>query len=375
MDFAPLFSLQSVHKIQDGLGGNAFSMGNRLVGGTGIAGSSQEKQQVKYLFSHLIKGFFELFSHKYNYYIFCIPMEGMVSDIQVFSLHDGPGIRTTVFLKGCPLRCRWCSNPETFHPLPVLSHNSERCTSCFSCTLVCASGALVANGDHLLVNHEACKVCGDCLEECPEDALRIYGSKMSAALVVEKVEKDRVYFDQSGGGLTLSGGEALQQAAFSAEICRLARDEGIHTCLETSGQAPREDLEMVLPLVDLFLFDYKATEHKLHRELCGVGNETILENLHFLSDRGASIHLRCPMVKGLNDNEEHLQAIALLSRELKGIKAVELMPYHAYGVHKYAQLGMAYSLRGQEIADDSTVREWHRILESHGCLRIILPAL
>lgn len=298
-------------------------------------------------------------------------MEGVVFDIQKFSLHDGPGIRTTVFLKGCPLRCRWCSNPESFEREVGLGYLEERCVACFSCVDACAFGALKAGDEGLLVDHAACTACGLCINECPEDALKLFGSTSSAEAILAEVGKDRAYYDHSGGGLTLSGGEVLSQAAFARELLQLAKGEGLHTCVETSGHGKQEDLEQLLPLVDLFLFDFKATGEDVHRSLTGVDGKRVLSNLEFLNDRGARIHLRCPLIPGLNDHEAHLQAIASLSRNMGAIERVELLPYHNFGEHKYRQLGMKAARTAWPKPDPEEILAWEEALLTFGCRKLM----
>jgi len=224
---------------------------------------------------------------------------GIVFDIQRAALQDGPGVRTVVFLKGCFLRCRWCHNPESWSLEPQTAVQPD------------------ASGNY-----------------------RIFGQEMSVDDVMRIVLRDKVYYDTSGGGLTLSGGEPTLQFRFCKAVLGAAREDNVHTCLDTSGHCRQEDLAELLPLVDLFLYDYKMTSSESHRRWTGEGNELILDNLDFLSRSGAEIILRCPIVPGVNDSQEDLQAIAELSRKYPLLRAVEILPYHNTGVYKFELLGM-----------------------------------
>ena len=297
-------------------------------------------------------------------------MPGTLFDIQAFALHDGPGIRTTLFLKGCPLRCCWCSNPESFGMNPSLSHNRERCVDCLSCTSVCETGALTGREDRLQVEHALCNGCGDCVDVCPEDALKLYGYQEEASVIIKKIARDKPYFERSGGGITLSGGEAMLQSGFARELLMEAKKEGIHTCLETSGFARQEEYTGILPFVDLFLFDYKATGTETHRKLTGQNNDLILDNLAYLNREGARMILRCPLVPGINDTPEHFEAITRISNTMDGIEKVELMPYHNYGEHKYKQLGLKMPCSAEKNISALQLEEWSNTLVKMGCTKL-----
>ena len=266
---------------------------------------------------------------------------GIVFDIQKFSVHDGPGIRTTVFLKGCPLRCSWCHNPESWHGAPELLYDAEKCVGCRACASLCPRGChrFGEDGAHRL-DRGACVGCGACVERCRPGALELCGRVRTTAEVLHEVLKDKPFYDNSGGGLTVSGGEPLFQAAFTEELLRGAKAEGLHTCLETCGFAPWERLEALLPLVDLFLYDVKCVDAARHREFTGQDNALILENLSRLSRAGARLRLRCPLVPGLNDGESDLAALGRLAESLSGqVEGVDVEPYHPLGVSKARRLG------------------------------------
>ncbi len=297
---------------------------------------------------------------------------GIVFDLQRASLDDGPGIRTTVFLKGCPLHCAWCHNPESQKPGPELAFDAGICRSCQACVAACASGVHTFDAPaHHAVAFDRCIAAGACIALCPSGALRLYGSEQSVDSVMAEVVKDRAFYAASGGGLTLSGGEPTAQLEFCLALLQAAKAAGIPTCVETCGVAPRESFEALLPLTDLFLFDYKASDPELHAAYTGASNALILANLRWLHAQGAAIRLRCPLIPGVNDEEGHLRAIAALSAELPGLRGVEILPFHETGAVKYERLGREQPRFGALEPDSAIQAGWRETLAVHGCRSLL----
>ena len=272
---------------------------------------------------------------------------GRVFDIQRFSTHDGPGIRTTVFLKGCPLCCAWCHNPEGISPRPQLSFTPGKCGGCGECARVCGRQAhTIGIVDGVVVHtldRTRCQACGLCAEACDAGCLEMVGREMNVGQVMDEVLADRVFYRRSGGGLTVSGGEPLMQTDFTAALLQAAREHGLHCCVQTCGSVNWERLQRVLPLVDLFLYDYKETDAARHQQFTGHSNDLILRNLRRLHDEGAEVCLHCPIVPGFNDTEEHIAGIAALAQSMPRLRGVRILPYHALGGGKLERFGLAPS--------------------------------
>ena len=302
------------------------------------------------------------------------PPLGRVFDIQRFSINDGPGIRTTVFLKGCPLRCLWCHNPEGMSPSPIISFLPERCLGCGECVRVCPHGAhrLEASGTNgsTVIHHydrERCEACGQCTQVCDTQTLELVGRSMTVNEVVKEVSQDKAFYSTSGGGLTLSGGEPLSQIDFAVALLSAAREQDIHCCLETAGFASWERFTRVLPLVNLFLFDFKETDPGRHAEFTGQSNKIILQNLRALHDAGAKVQLQCPIVPGFNDREDHFAGIAALSRSLPNLTGIQLLPYHPLGKSKLERFGLSPAVKvSNQPLHQSQLDRWTNWLREQG---------
>ncbi len=265
-------------------------------------------------------------------------MSGVVFNIQRFSLFDGPGVRTVAFLKGCPLRCRWCHNPEGLAPCPQIMYQPARCIACGACADLCARHSL-AEGQHAY-DRESCTGCGQCAEACVSGALTLSGRRMEASEVIQEALRDLPTYLESGGGLTLSGGEPFFQGEFTLELLMAAKEAGLHICIETSGQAAPDILRAAARYTDLFYYDYKATGEDMHRSLCGTGQRLILKNLALLDELQAPVTLRCPIVPGANDVPAHIKGIARTAAAHHCIQEIHLEPYHRLGLSKCTQLGL-----------------------------------
>lgn len=304
-------------------------------------------------------------------------MNGRIFDIQRFSIHDGPGVRTTVFLKGCPLRCLWCGNPESIGPGPALSYVPERCIGCRACVDVCADQALSlrpATG-RVALDRGRCTRCGKCPPACDPKALEMVGRDAAVGEVMAVVLRDRHYYSSSGGGLTLSGGEPLFQPEFAEQLLYEARTEGLHCAVETSGYADGEVVGRIAPLVDLWLFDYKETDPMLHVKYTSVPRTPIVENLRRLHAQGATILLRCPMVPGHNARPEHLDGIAAIAGEMPKLVGVELLPYYDLWREKLKRFGLESRLpESVKPPDRRTVDSWAGYLRRQGVKKVTVRA-
>jgi pyruvate formate lyase activating enzyme len=289
--------------------------------------------------------------------------EGIVFEIHRFSLNDGPGIRTTVFLKGCPLKCLWCHNPESQLFQPQLSFNSEKCLQCFSCVPACLNEVHHFHNNRHSIIWDRCLLSGECVKACPNEALKMIGYKATINEIINEVMKDLNYYKNSGGGLTISGGEPLAQFQFTKQLLIAAKDAGIHTCIDTCGQASQNHFREILPFTDLFLYDYKTTNPYQHKYLTGVDNNLILNNLDYLYHNDASIILRCPIIPGINDNEAHLHSIAYLKTKYPNLKGIEILPYHSMGRNKANQVGNTYKLFNVPDCSENQIRYWNSFIE------------
>ena len=269
---------------------------------------------------------------------------GIVTEIQRFSVHDGPGIRTTVFLKGCNLRCAWCHNPETLRLAPELQRFPGKCLGCGRCLTACAHGAQELTSAGRVFHRDRCIACGQCARGCYAEAVRVVGTRMRVEEVIAEARRDQAFYDDSGGGVTLSGGEPLCQPAFSAEILRLCKAEGWHTALETNLAAPWKNLAALLPSLDLVMLDLKLFQAGPHRRRTGVSNRRILANARRLAREPVPLIVRTPVIPGVNDTLEAIAPIAALIAGFPRLLYYELIPYHPLGTGKYESLDLRYRL-------------------------------
>ncbi|EHL16803.1 glycyl-radical enzyme activating protein [Peptoanaerobacter stomatis] len=290
--------------------------------------------------------------------------KGIVFDIQRFSIHDGPGIRTIIFLKGCPLRCRWCSNPESQKAKPELMFSRALCIGCGKCVKVCKVKAIEPEKEYI-VNKEKCTACGECALVCPAGALIMKGKEMSVEEVIKEVKKDATQYYRSGGGVTLSGGEALTQSDFAKELFKACKAQGWHTALETEGYASEEVIREVIPNVDLVLLDIKSFDSDVHLAYTGVRNELIKKNAKIIQELADTV-IRVPVIPNFNANEKEITDIVKFIKTLPNIRKVHLLAYHRYGENKYKLLGRNYEMNGTEELSEEFVEKFKTIVENNG---------
>lgn len=265
--------------------------------------------------------------------------ETLILDIQRSSFNDGPGVRTTVFFKGCPLKCLWCHNPESQSFFKELSYNKSKCVSCKACSSECPNGVHTFYKDIHQIDYSKCIKCSKCVEVCHGNALQIFGYEKTVDEVFKIIKKDKIFYENTGGGITLSGGETLSHIDFSLELLSLCKKSGIHTCIETSGYAPIDSIKKLLPVVDLFLFDIKVVDENSAIHFTGVKFSPILESLDFICQNKKSVVLRCPIIPEVNDTEEHFDILISLLEKYPTIEKVELLPYHRFGLSKGKNIG------------------------------------
>lgn len=291
---------------------------------------------------------------------------GQVFNIQRFSVHDGPGIRTAVFLKGCPLSCVWCHNPEGISPRPEILMTPSRCIGCGECVATCLQGLPVPFESPTDEEAQSCLRCGACAEACPTEARQVAGRSMSVEEVVEVVLKDRIFFDDSGGGVTFSGGEPLRQAGFLRAALQACRVRGLHTAVDTCGLASAEELLSVAEITDLFLFDVKMMDDDKHRRFTGVSNRQILANLEALGRAERRIWMRVPVIPGVNDDAENLEATAKLAASIPSVERVCLLPYHPLGESKSRRLDRGSSPPHLEAPTRGEMQNLVELVEAEG---------
>jgi pyruvate formate lyase activating enzyme len=295
------------------------------------------------------------------------PDLGLISTVQKYSTKDGPGIRSTVFFKGCPLGCLWCSNPELIRSRPDLLYTREKCARCGTCIETCLLCALSFGEEgFMLVDRSLCDSCGNCVKACPNGALELIGKEVTVDELSDELLKDRVFYQTSGGGVTFSGGEPLWQSGFVAQVAHRMKEEGVHTTLDTAGDVGWCHFEEVLDFIDLVLFDIKFSDRDNHRQFTGRENDLVLANAQLLSQRRVPMHVRLVMIPGVNDNEAEIRARMEIVTSLKSVKQVDILPYHRYGAGKYARLGLEYPLMEMKEHTKEQIDTIQKLVQSYG---------
>lgn len=266
--------------------------------------------------------------------------EGVIFDIKKYAIHDGPGIRTTVFFKGCPLACRWCHNPEGISVKPQRIFRQERCVSCGECIQICPQKGISQAAGRMIADQARCDLCQTCAEHCPSGAVEFAGHEVTVAEVIRQIEKDTAFYDQSSGGVTLSGGEPLMQPEFLLELLDACSELDLHRAVDTTGYADAGLLLQVARKTDLFLYDLKLMDATKHREFTGVSNQLILNNLKLLSKNKAHIQVRIPIIPGINNDADNMMRTADFVASLPGIECIAILPFHDSAREKYVRLGM-----------------------------------
>ncbi len=299
----------------------------------------------------------------------------LVFNIQKFSTHDGDGVRTTIFFKGCPVRCRWCHNPESQHFQKELIYYHSKCKNCGSCIRHCPTGAnSISPEGKLVLDREKCIACGYCEDWCVYQAREIAGKEYTVDELVKEAKKDQIFYDQSGGGVTLSGGEVMaQDMDFVESLCKKLKREGIHINIDTCGHVPYEHFQRILPYADIFLYDIKLMDPEAHKEWIGVDNRLILENLVRLSRDGAKIYIRIPTIGKVNANEEFMNEVISFLKEHRIVPAqIALLPYHSIGSGKYVNLDRAYDEESMTVPDRKTMALFQNMFIQNGYQNTII---
>ena len=291
--------------------------------------------------------------------------KGLIFNLQRFSIHDGPGIRTTVFMKGCPLKCLWCANPESQDFIPNLMVRDINCRGCGACVDACVEGAIsMSKEGRRGITRDRCTQCLLCVDACIYGSLNVCGRYVGVEEVLDEVLKDAAFYNNSGGGMTVSGGEALSQTRFVTRLLKGAKREGLHTTIDTSGYIPWKEMKEVLRFTDLVLFDVKHLDSEEHEKTTGVDNRRILDNLRRVS-REKEVWLRVPLIAGFNDSDAHIDNIAVLGRDM-GVEKISLLPYHEGGKSKSEQLGRSYGFPQAKASDDDHIASLKGIIEKRG---------
>lgn len=286
-------------------------------------------------------------------------MNGTILNIQRFCTDDGPGIRTTVFLKGCPLHCVWCHNPESQAKRCEIMFDPQKCITCGSCSAVCLRNCHTFDADHKF-ERKMCIGCGACAEACPTNSLTLYGKRISVCEAYNEVARDKVFYKTSGGGVTISGGEPLSQPDFTAALLKMCKANGIHTAIETSGFADEKSLFSVIEHCDLVLFDIKETDEELHKRFTGVPLKPILKNLQLINERGIPFIVRAPIIPSINDRESHFFALKGIRTSMGFCQGIQIMPYHNLGSYKYELLNREYGCDGVTEPSQGMTEHWNK---------------
>jgi pyruvate formate lyase activating enzyme len=297
----------------------------------------------------------------------------LVLSITRMTIHNGPGMRTLILFKGCPLHCIWCSTPESQKSEPELGVYPMKCIRCGDCIPVCPTKAISLPDGKLTVNRSLCNVCGKCVEVCNAKALEILGHRMTIGQLVTEVKKDEIVYKYSHGGVTISGGEPLFDTEFALNLLKAFKAEGINTGVDSCGQIPWRGLEPTLPYVDFFLWDIKHMDPEQHKKLTGVSNEVILSNAKAVAARGIPLYIRIPLIPGYNDSEENIRATCEFSLGLASVVQVDIMPLHHLGKARYDSLDRAYPIAGLALYTDEKVQEIKSLVESYG-LKCVIQA-
>ena len=285
---------------------------------------------------------------------------GTILNIQRFCIDDGPGIRTTVFLKGCPLRCVWCHNPESQAKRNEIMYDAKKCVACGRCAVACPQNFHSVAQNHTF-ERELCIGCGDCTEVCPTKALVLYGKSITVDEVYSEVARDKVFYETSGGGVTISGGDPLFQPYFTAELLEMCKENGIHTAIETSGFADERVLLTVLKYCDLVLFDIKETDEERHKQYTGVSLTTILRNLKLVNEKKIPFIIRAPIIPTLNDRESHFKSLKTIRESMKFCQGIQIMPYHRIGSYKYELLDRKYICNDISEPSKEMIETWGKL--------------
>ena len=291
-----------------------------------------------------------------------------IINIQKFSIHDGNGIRTTIFFKGCPLNCWWCHNPESQNYKQEFMFDKEKCTGCGYCVKACNKGAIKIDENHKAVtNQDKCVLCGECFDFCLQNAREKIGRTYEIDELVKLCEKDRMFYEESGGGVTLSGGEVMSQdIEYLEELCRALKEKGLNIAIDTCGYASQKNFEKLLPYVDTFLYDIKTLDDEIHKKYIGKSNKKILSNLEFIISHGANINIRIPVVVSVNSDDKSIKDIVNYLKKKAGFVPVNLLPYHNTGSSKYGKLDRPYFAKDLKVPSDETMEHIKDIFIENG---------